>query len=102
MHLLDGLRKANLRGAPKPLVHGSLDPSLDKKQAELERDRRHAQAAAAERAQEGRTLQHHLFGGTQLGLGISPRSRLYLPISPATTCRPAAPSSASISRLYLA
>ena len=65
MHLLDGLLKANLRGAPEPLVHGPLDASLDKKQAELERDRRHAQAAA-ERAQEGRTLQHHLFGGTPL------------------------------------
>ena len=66
MHLIDGLLKANLRGAPKPLVHGPLDASLDKRQAELARDRRHAQAAAAERAQEGRTLQHHLFGGIPL------------------------------------
>ena len=73
MHLLDGLLKANLRGAPKPLVHGPLDPSLDKKQAELERDRRHAQAAAAERAQEGRTLQHHLFGGIPLTAQPSPQ-----------------------------
>ena len=47
-------------------MHGPLDASLDKKQAELERDRRHAQAAAAERAPEGRTLQHHLFGGAPL------------------------------------
>ena len=73
MHLLDGLLKANLRGAPKPLVHAPLDPSLDKKQAELERDRRHAQAAAAERAQEGRTLQHHLFGGIPLTAQPSPQ-----------------------------
>ena len=43
MHLLDGLLKANLRGAPKPLVHGPLDASLDKRQAELARVSRREQ-----------------------------------------------------------
>ena len=66
VHVLDGLLKANLRGAPKPTHTLRPSDNMSKKEAELEMERRAARAAAAEREQEGQTLQHHLFGGTLL------------------------------------